>query len=134
MSSSFDEVRKLLTTSGSVYSTYYNLANTVGPYSNPARTDASAARQETEVLREDMERLLMIVEALWKILKEQHGYGDEELLKRVYEIDFSDGRLDGRVGTRAEPQNCPHCNRVLSRRRPTCVYCGKPVPMDLFGR
>jgi hypothetical protein len=134
MSAPYDQIRKALTTSGTVFSTYNNLANTVGPFSQPASPEASAARQETALLREDVERLLMIVESLWGILKEKHGYGDEELLKRVYEIDFADGRLDGRVSKREEPRNCPHCNRVLARRRPTCIYCGKPVPMDLFGR
>jgi len=37
------------------------------------------ARTEVELLRMDVERLLIICETLWTILKEQHGGTDEDL-------------------------------------------------------
>ncbi len=76
----------------------------------------------------------MITEALWSILKEQHGYSDEELVKRVSEIDMRDGALDGRVATE-ESRVCPECNRShIARNRPRCLYCGARITNDPFER
>ena len=91
------------------------------------------ARGQVDGLRYDMERVLMITEALWELLKEQHGYTDEQLLQQVRRIDAGDGRMDGRV-ERSEPTECATCGRNLSRRRPTCVYCGAISDRDVFAR
>ncbi len=96
-----------------------------------ARADAREARSEAEQLRFDVNRLLMITEALWGILREKHGYTDDELVRRVYEIDAADGTLDGRK-SRGPAKDCPHCARKLARKRPRCLYCGKLVAVDLF--
>ncbi|MBN1268285.1 MAG: hypothetical protein JXB04_01750 [Kiritimatiellae bacterium] len=98
-----------------------------------AKARADHVREEADLLRLDNERLLMITEALWGIIKEQHELTDDELFKRVVEIDLRDGRLDGKVAAK-EPPKCPHCGRPLPRRRPMCIYCGKPVKMDVFQR
>lgn len=81
----------------------------------------------------DIERLLMITEALWMLLKKEHGYTDDVLLQRIREIDLRDGELDGRVAVRP-PGPCPECGRPLARKRPLCIYCGKPVEADPFMR
>ena len=84
-------------------------------------------------LRLDIEGLLMISEALWGVLKEKHGYTDEELLRRVADIDLRDGKSDGRVAPEP-PSPCPHCGYTIRKRRPTCLYCGKPVGSTPFAR
>jgi hypothetical protein len=71
-----------------------------------AQSDAREARNEVDYIKHDIERLLMITEALWMILKRQHGYQDNELTKLIAEIDLRDGRLDGRVA-KDEPRHCP---------------------------
>ena len=98
-----------------------------------AAAQARKAQSDVELLKCDVERLLMVTEALWTILKEQHGYDDNELIRRVAEIDVRDGRLDGRLAKEA-PAQCPHCGRPLIRKRPFCMYCGKPVAADPFQR
>ena len=101
-----------------------------------ARDAAAAAREaksEVEFLKFDVERLLMITEALWGILKEKHGYDDDELIRRIEEIDLRDDRLDGRVAPTAPPP-CPKCNHPLTRKRVFCVYCGTVVSRDPFER
>jgi hypothetical protein len=91
-----------------------------------AQQDAQRARDQIEHLRKDVERLLLITEALWMVLKEQHGFTDEKLAQLVTQIDLRDGQLDGRVaGTQTE--TCPHCGRTLSKNLTCCMYCGKPV-------
>src|SRR5258708_12057799 len=89
-----------------------------------AQSDAREARNEVEYIKHDIERLLMITEALWMILKRQHGYQDNELTKLITEIDLRDGRLDGRVA-RDAPRHCPFCHRPLSPNRPLSISSGK---------
>tara|TARA_B100000949_G_C14165343_1_gene400940 strand:+ start:487 stop:834 length:348 start_codon:yes stop_codon:yes gene_type:complete len=101
-----------------------------------ARAASSAARSaktEVALLESEIERLLMISEALWSILKEQYEYDDNELLRRVQQIDKRDGRLDGKVA-KSEPLSCTNCGRTLGKRRATCFYCGSPVAAGPFTR
>ena len=100
-----------------------------------AASDAQArsVRTDVEFLRADVERLLMITEALWGILKEKHGYTDDDLANRVMEIDRRDGAVDGRVA-RSPPGACPRCNRTLERKRAFCLYCGQAIALDPFER
>jgi hypothetical protein len=117
------------------HTTQYNIAGDLGAYTaaSQAESKARVAQTEIELLRCDIERLLMITEALWGILKEQHGYEDAELIKRVMEIDRRDGKLDGRVAP-APPSSCPKCGRTLERKRAVCLYCGQLIARDPFER
>jgi hypothetical protein len=96
-----------------------------------ARAEAREAKTETELLRHDVDRLLMITEALWTFLKKEHGYSDEDLANAVKEIDLRDGRLDGRA-EQPQASPCPNCGRINSARRSLCIYCGQPLPVTLF--
>jgi hypothetical protein len=98
-----------------------------------AASAAAQSRTEVQLLRQDVERLLMICEALWGVLKEQHGWTDQELVRRIQEIDLADGQLDGKVAPQP-PAVCPQCSRTLNRRRSTCLYCGTEVEGDPFER
>jgi len=99
-----------------------------------ARADARQARGAVDMMRLEIKRLLMITEALWGMLKEQHGYSDAQLIARIAEIDMRDGKLDGRVNEKEGPLTCPECGRTLSRQRPTCLYCGTAIARDPFAR
>jgi len=112
-----------------------------GPYSDPvalqsareAASEAQRASTKVDQIQFDIERLLMITEALWTILKEQHGYDDAELQLRVAQIDMRDGKLDGKVA-RTPAVKCTNCGKPLLKRRPRCIYCGIPAPPRLFER
>jgi hypothetical protein len=95
--------------------------------------EARKAATDVENLKYDVERLLMISEALWTILKEKHGYDDNELIRRVAEIDLRDGKLDGKLA-KEPPVECPNCHRPMMKHRPICMYCGKPVAVNPFER
>ena len=98
-----------------------------------ARGAANEAQAEIYVLKQNVERLLLITEALWTFIKENHPYEDEELFKEMINIDMKDGKLDGKVSPEG-PKKCPHCDHILLRRKPFCVYCGKTVIRDAFER
>ena len=53
-----------------------------------ARADATEAKSEAEVLKHDIDRLMMITEALWTFLKKEHGYSDDDLAKAIGAIDL----------------------------------------------
>lgn len=96
---------------------------------------AGAAESEVFELRNEVERLLMITEALWTFLKQQHGYSDEDLIKQIAEIDIRDGKLDGKVAPHMEQTPlCPKCQRPIGRKRPNCLYCGAALVRDPFER
>lgn len=95
---------------------------------------AEDTRRDSEGLRFDIEKLFMITQALWTLLKEQHGYSDDDLIARIQQIDLQDGRLDGKVArTRVNP-DCPQCGRKLIGKHPVCLYCGTEVALDPFDR
>lgn len=114
---------------------YGGLARQV-PSAGTGTAAITARRAETkaDLLELDVERLLLITEALWSMLKEQHGYTDNALIKKIAELDMRDGKLDGRIAAEEGPMSCPHCARTLMGNRPVCLYCGKPVARDPFAR
>ena len=94
---------------------------------------ASKASDETRFLKADVEKLMMLTEALWSILKENHGYTDSELVRRVEHIDMKDGKLDGKVA-KSSPKKCPSCNRTIQGKRSECMWCGCRIGSDPFAR
>jgi hypothetical protein len=96
-----------------------------------ARRKVASAKQEIAVLRARCDKLLMVCEALWTILRDKHGLTDEDLINRVNDIDLQDGQLDGRVKKNVIAR-CPECDRTISRRHPKCIYCGTPIVHDPF--
>ncbi|MCK5000675.1 MAG: hypothetical protein KAS23_14125, partial [Anaerohalosphaera sp.] len=75
-------------------------------------------------------KTLMICEALWEILRDEHGYKLDDLHSKLYEIDMRDGVLDGK--NKRKPTNCPNCNRTVSPRHPACIYCGQVIDNSVF--
>lgn len=107
---------------------------------SPSSTEPLARRpinalQSSDIgrLQAQVERLLMITEALWNILKEKHGIQDEELLRQIVQIDLRDGQLDGRVAA-APPEPCPKCQRIVAKGSLRCMYCGEILLTNPFAR
>lgn len=98
-----------------------------------AAATANRARSDVEMMQADIEKLLMVTQALWTMLRDEHGYTDDQLIQKVQEIDLSDGRLDGKVA-KQQPSTCPQCGRAVSARRPFCVFCGAASKEDPFRR
>lgn len=87
---------------------------------------------EAALSRNQYERLMLITEALWEIMKEEHNYTDEKLIEKLKQIDMRDGREDGRV--LLPPQKCSQCNKTVEKGANVCIYCGSPVNGDVFYR
>jgi ribosomal protein S27AE len=98
-----------------------------------AARDAREAQESVESVRRDVDRLLLITEALWTLLKKQNGYTDNDLIQLVNEIDLQDGVADGKPA-KVPPRPCPQCGRMVAAHHTACAFCGQAVPEVLFGR
>ena len=114
-----------------------------GPLNRPdemvriVQREGAKARRVSQCVHKnsmDIERLLMITEALWTIVKEERGLDDDQLLRRIIEIDMRDEKYDGKVASRGGARTCPSCDRPVSKRRPVCLYCGKQLLPNPFAR
>ncbi len=94
-----------------------------------ARAAAKEAQTGVEFMQHDIDRLLMLTEALWMFVKTQHNYTDEDLVRVITEIEMRDSQ-----SPKHQPVTCPACGRLNAGKRPNCIYCGKPIPMNPFAR
>jgi len=83
----------------------------------------SKETQRIKYLEHKIDKLYMITEALWLLLKEKSNLDDENLTELIAAIDMKDGHRDGKVAS-SGPRNCPKCGRVNSRKQMYCIYCG----------
>ena len=94
-----------------------------------ARSQAGvAARQAGQSLErsqdseERIARLALLCQAMWELLSERCQVTNNDLVRKVLEVDRRDGREDGRIGERVI--DCPKCGNKVNSRRPKCVICG----------
>ncbi|MFP3914637.1 MAG: hypothetical protein ACLFWM_07155 [Actinomycetota bacterium] len=89
--------------------------------------DAMTSRMRMLDVDERIDRLVLLVEAMWSLLREQ-GFSDEELAERLMELDQADGSLDGRRV--APPSTCASCGSKVAAGLAACQFCGAAVPTD----
>jgi len=110
----------------------YGLGDMGGEYAGPPRSGGSgASKGQVEYLTKRVARLEMVCEALWTLVKEQHGLSDEELMGVMAELDLADGKADGQKADTG-PVRCPKCDRPNSRRHDYCIYCGETIRTGPF--
>ena len=95
-----------------------------------AKHQARVVARELKVMQANLAKTLMICEALWEILRDEHGYTEDNLHKKLYEIDMRDGVLDGK--NQRKISDCPNCGRKVSPRHPACIYCGTIIDNSVF--
>ena len=115
---------------GSVHRTMKNKQTNLA--SSQATAAATDAKNKSNILEGDVDKLFMITEALWEILKTEHGYTDEKLMDKIQEIDLKDGQLDGKCARSKIKPDCPNCGKKLMGNRPVCLYCGTAVALNPF--
>jgi hypothetical protein len=86
--------------------------------------------RQNRVLKSNLERSLLISQALWEIVRFQSGLSDEDILQKFGEIDLRDGMLDGRKHGSA--RTCTGCGQHISTRNAACPYCGHVMDTGAF--
>ena len=84
------------------------------------------------VLDDRIDRTLVVIEALWTMLK-QHGHSDEELASIIAQLDSADGLADGKRSK--APTTCSSCGSKVAAGLKNCQICGHstgyiPGPLD----
>ena len=87
-----------------------------------ALSGAKKAISEAAYLKEQVEHLHLVMQAMWDLLKEKTDMSDSELRQKMEALDLSDGKEDGKMGSPVI--NCKSCGRPISNRRKICLYCG----------
>lgn len=89
------------------------------------------SRYSVEIVRRDLSRLALAVEAMWELTGGAQGLKMEDLAKKMHEIDLRDGTLDGQ-NVKRQRLACPKCGKVLQQNTPKCIYCGQEVFLEPF--
>ncbi len=97
---------------------------------NTAASDARKAHSEVEMLTRRIDRMAMMTEALWLLLRDRFDVSEEDLVSIARDLDLSDGVLDGRV--RRKSTACPACGRMVGARHEHCIYCRAEMPHAPF--
>jgi ribosomal protein L32 len=102
----------------------YQQSQIHGAKSDAARASGKASRVEDEVRRlgDRIDSLALICQAMWELIRERTTLSDQDIERRMEEIDLRDGKADGKMTSL--PQNCSNCGRIVARRHSRCMYCG----------
>ncbi len=99
------------------------------PPSGGAASSGSAG--DIRELRAQVEKLELIVEALWRQLKRHTELTDEDLIETISAIDLEDGQYDGKKSKQSF-RECPACHRRLNKHLTKCFYCGEVLLVQPF--
>ena len=92
-----------------------------------AVADGTRHTNRIEDLDERIDRLVMILRAMWALMEEQ-GMTSEQLMAKIEEIDLQDGLADGQV--RDQLVECPSCQSKVAPALRACQLCGTEVRPD----
>ena len=92
------------------------------------KADAELAARETVQreflhLEKRIDKIVLVVHAMWTLMGEKTDLTETELLKRVTELDGKDGAIDGRVTK--PPVPCPKCGATICHKFNRCLFCGQ---------
>jgi len=72
-----------------------------------------------------MAKMALVSQALYELLKETTGVTDEDLRRKIKEVDARDGKEDGKV--QASVLKCPKCGSAVSAGALYCQMCGAMI-------
>lgn len=102
-----------------------------GPSLSTGTSTTTIMAGDIRDLRAQLERLTLMNQALWELLRDRLQISDAELEQKVGEVDLRDGVADGKLTATAV--RCPNCSRVCNSRHAKCLYCGQLFQKPIFG-
>jgi hypothetical protein len=100
-----------------------------------ADTTRRVANTREQLLRLETryERMRLVTNALWQMLKEHTGLTDTDLKRFIERVDLLDGAADGKMAGQTGAMDCPKCARRILKSVIVCPWCGeKPMVGDAF--
>ena len=83
--------------------------------------EASSQLGRIEDLADEVDRLLVIVRAMWTLLEEK-GFSPEELKAEIE-------RIESRELAKPMPSDCPSCGSKVAPGLTACQFCGAAVEL-----
>ncbi|MCB1133140.1 MAG: hypothetical protein KDN05_18610 [Verrucomicrobiae bacterium] len=92
-----------------------------------AETGASLRETSGDLgdLTQLVRKMALVNQALFELLKERTGLTDEDLRRKIKEVDLRDGKADGRLN--AQTLRCPKCGGAVTAGALSCLTCGAMV-------
>jgi hypothetical protein len=90
-----------------------------------ASRTADSAKDKAIRIQDDLDAMLLKIQAMWEVISVKLDISDEELLAKVKEIDSRDGVMNGKA--KPEPVICDSCSKPNSLKRRHCLFCGKEL-------
>lgn len=90
-----------------------------------AADSAKQTKEDAQSLRRKIDALALANQALFEILNERMGIQEQDVIRRMAQIDSRDGRKDGKMG--GAPVPCRKCGRTTNTAEKYCIYCGEAV-------
>jgi len=97
------------------------LGNRIGDV-QASRTQDGVARDAASRLEEKVDKLALISCAMFELMQESSGISEEQLRKKIVEVDLRDSQADNRMTVRAK--KCPKCEAMISPKFGRCLFCG----------
>jgi rubrerythrin len=91
-----------------------------------AQDKASQVEHQMRTLAARFERLVLVTQTLWELLREQTDLTQQQMYDKMQEIDLRDGVADGKIGKKVF--ECTNCGHTVAGTYSTCIYCGEPRP------
>ena len=93
----------------------------------------TSTQDQLRQLENRYERMRLVTNALWQLLKEHTGLTDGDLKRFIERVDLLDGKADGKISRLTGAMDCPECSRRILKSAALCPWCGyKPSSGDAF--
>ena len=76
-------------------------------------------------LQRQVDKMALVNQALYELLRNLTGITDEDLRMKIREIDKRDGSEDGKI--KSSPLRCPKCGGAVTVGALSCQTCGATV-------
>ena len=103
------------------------------PQTGAVRATNMAFQAQTAIrdLEHQVQRLSLLSQAMWEILRDKTKLTDADLENMARDIDLRDGMEDEKIST--HPVRCPACKRVSNSKHYKCIYCSQEFERPIFG-
>jgi len=91
-----------------------------------AKSKAERVTDNLSQLDRQLRRLTLACQGMWELIRDNTEFTEDDLEKKILEIDLRDGKADGKIGTQI--LQCPQCRSNTNSRRTSCLMCGAPLP------
>ncbi|MDB5387543.1 MAG: hypothetical protein JWM11_3189 [Planctomycetaceae bacterium] len=72
-----------------------------------AEAEARTLQNEVREMSNKLNRLTLISQTMWELLRERTGLTNAEIVDKMHEIDLRDGVADGKIGPSVNTQVSP---------------------------